>query len=163
MDKKMDFFVPTNDYVFKRIFGHVGNEKITQGLLNAILDIKVEKIELDKNTITEKELYDDKIGILDIKAKIDNSINCDIELQVVDRKNIKKRILFYWSKMYAQNIKEGEDYENLRKSIVILITKFKLHNLKNIEKFHTEWKLREKDFGKIYIVKISIKLIIFIN
>ena len=23
-------FVPTNDYVFKRIFGHVGNEEITK-------------------------------------------------------------------------------------------------------------------------------------
>ena len=28
---------PTNDYVFKRIFGHVGNEKITKGLINSIL------------------------------------------------------------------------------------------------------------------------------
>ena len=29
---------PTNDYVFKRIFGYVGNEEITKVLLNAIID-----------------------------------------------------------------------------------------------------------------------------
>ena len=52
---------------------------------------------LDSNPILEKDLLDDKVGILDIKAKIDNDINCDIELQVVDRKNIEKRILFYFN------------------------------------------------------------------
>ena len=52
--KKLNIFTPTNDYVFKRIFGHVGNEVITQGLLNAILDIKIQKVDLDKNTLTEK-------------------------------------------------------------------------------------------------------------
>lgn len=30
--EKLDSFVPTNDYVFKRIFGRVGNEIITKGL-----------------------------------------------------------------------------------------------------------------------------------
>lgn len=29
--EQSDVFVPTNDYVFKRIFGRVGNEVITKG------------------------------------------------------------------------------------------------------------------------------------
>lgn len=29
-------------------------------------------------------MLDDKVGILDVKVKIDNKINCDIEMQVVD-------------------------------------------------------------------------------
>lgn len=66
-------------------------------------------------------MLDDKVGILDIKAKIDNKINCDIEMQVVDRKNIEKRILFYWSKMYNISGKEGNDYDELEKGTVILI------------------------------------------
>ena len=44
-------------------------------------------------------MLDDKVGILDVKAKINGNINCDIEMQVVDQKNIEKRILFYCSKM----------------------------------------------------------------
>ena len=34
------------DYVFKRIFGHVGNEEITKDFLSSILKEKVSKIEL---------------------------------------------------------------------------------------------------------------------
>ena len=75
-------FVPTNDYVFKRIFDHVGNEEITKGLLNAILDTKVKKINLEGNTILERDLKDDKLGALDIKAVLNNSINCDIEEKI---------------------------------------------------------------------------------
>ena len=98
-------------------------------MLSSILNKKVSDLQLDSNPILEKDLLDDKVGILDIKAKIDNKINCDIELQVVDRKNIEKRILFYWSKMYNMSIKEGEDYNTLEKGIVILISDYELESL----------------------------------
>ena len=49
-------------------------------------------------------MLDDKVGILDIKAKIDNHINCDIEMQIVDKKNIEKRILFYCGKVLNQEM-----------------------------------------------------------
>lgn len=85
--------LPTNDYAFKRIFGKLGNERITQNLLNSILDEKIENVELDCNTILEKDIYDDKIGILDIKAKLNNKFLCNIEMQIANRKNIEKRLL----------------------------------------------------------------------
>ena len=76
----------TNDYVFKRIFGYSGDEEITKVLLRDILQTEVTQIELGKNTITEKDLLDDKVGILDIKASINKNIECDIEMQVVNQK-----------------------------------------------------------------------------
>ena len=79
---------PKNDYTFKRIFGRVGNEKITKSFLEAITKEKITNITLECNPITEKDLFDDKVGILDIKAKLDNNINCNIEMQFVDQKNI---------------------------------------------------------------------------
>lgn len=66
---KSSAIVPTNDYVFKRIFGKVGNEEITKGLLNSILEQEVENVSLEGNTILDKNLLDDKLGVLDIKAK----------------------------------------------------------------------------------------------
>ena len=60
-----EFMVPINDYIFKRIFGYVGNEHITKDLLESILKIKLNSISLDENTILEKDLASDKIGILD--------------------------------------------------------------------------------------------------
>ena len=145
---------PKIDYVFKRIFGYAGNEEITAGLLSSILNKNVSDLKLDSNPILEKDLLDDKLGILDIKAKIDNEINCDIELQVVDRKNIEKRILFYWSKMYNMSIKKGEEYNILEKGIVILISDYELKGLKEIEKYITKWKIREEDYQKIILTDV---------
>lgn len=145
---------PKNDYVFKRIFGHTGNEEITKGLLQSIIPDKIDKIELDSNPITEKDLLDDKVGILDIKAKLNGgNVNCDIEMQVVDRKNIEKRILFYWSKMYVQTLKVGEDYENLKRCIVILITDYDLEKLKEIPEYVTKWKIKEEKYSKLVLTK----------
>lgn len=77
---------PKNDYVFKRIFGYTGNEDITKSLLSSIIPDNIEEITLDCNPITEKDLFDDKVGILDIKAKLNNSTNCNIYEQVEHKK-----------------------------------------------------------------------------
>ncbi len=115
---------------------------------------KVSNLKLDCNSILEKDLLDDKIGILDIKAKINNNINCEIEMQVVDRKDIEKRMLFYWSKMYDSSIREGEDYTKLRKSIAILISDYELENLKEIKKYITKWNIREEEYQKIVLTEV---------
>ena len=140
-----------NDYVFKRVFGHVGNEDITIDLLKSITKETITDIELDANPISEKDMFDDKVGVLDIKAKINGNINCDIEMQVVDRKNIEKRILFYWSKMYTSSIKQGIDYKELKKGIVVLIVDYNLEQLKNISKFMTKWNIQEEENPKIIL------------
>jgi len=147
-------FIPTNDYVFKRIFGHVGNEEITKGLLNSILDTKVKEINLEGNTILERDLIDDKLGILDIKAVLNNTVSCDIEMQVAYEEDIEKRLIYYWSRMFDLNIKKGEDYRALKKCIAIIFIDFDLEQIKNIPKSHTEWKIREKDFSKIVLTEV---------
>ena len=145
---------PKIDYVFKRIFGHTGSEEITKGLITAIIKQPIENITIDCNPITEKDLLDDKVGILDIKAKLNNNINCNIEMQIVDKKNIEKRLLFYWSKMYTSSIKEGMDYEKLEKSIVILISDYNLKSLESIEKYITKWNIREEENPKIILTDV---------
>ena len=152
--EKLNAFLPTNDYVFKKIFGQVGNESITRSFINSILDTKIKSVNLEGNTIMEKDLLDDKLGILDIKAKLDNEIMCDIEMQVLNHKDIDKRILFYWSKLYSSNIKSGQNYNSLKKTISILIANFELENLNEIPKGHTEWKIREKNFSKIVLTNV---------
>ena len=126
--EKFNAVVPTNDYVFKRIFGQIGNESITKSFINSILDTKIQSVNLEGNTILEKDLFDEKVGILDIKAKLDNEILCNIEMQVLNHKSIDKRIMFYWSKLYSSNIKSGQNYNSLKKTISILITNFEMEN-----------------------------------
>ena len=143
--------VPTNDYVFKRLFGHVGNEKITAGLISSIIKEKIETIKINENPITQKDMKDDKVGILDLKAKLNNEIICNVEMQVVQQKDIDRRIMFYWSKTYIEEIKEKQKYSVLPKTIVILIANFELYNLKEIPKFHTKWQIREEEYRKIIL------------
>ena len=72
----------------------------------------------------EKDIYNDKIGILDIKATLDNNIICDIEMQMVNQFGLEQRILFYWSKLYTTSMKKAQNYRSLKKTIVILLTNF---------------------------------------
>ena len=154
---------PKNDYVFKRLFGSVGNETITKNLLSCILQQNITDVQLDCNPILEKNLLDDKVGILDIKAKIDNTTNVDIEMQVTNHKNIEKRILFYLSKMYTKTIKKGQDYSSLEKCVAILITNHNIDIIKNIPKYITKWNIREEEYQKIVLTDVMEIYIIEIN
>ena len=142
---------PTNDYVFHRLFGYARNEEITKGLIGTIVNQNINTIKMDETQITEQNIKDDKIGILDIRARLNNDIVCDVEMQVVKNDNMEKRIMFYWSKLYSQEIHKGEDYDVLHKTIVILIANFKLEKLKEIPKFHTKWQIREEEYRKIIL------------
>ena len=139
---------PKIDYVFKRIFGYVGNEQITANLLSAILDEDIVNVNLDCNTFLQQDIFDDKLGILDVRAKTDNGVEFDIEMQVVKQKSIVKRLLYYWSKMYTKQIKSSENYEKLNKCVIILIADFELDELEDIKKYITKWVIKEKYYGK---------------
>ena len=145
---------PKIDYVFKRIFGYSGNEDITKNFLSSIISDPITEIKLNCNPVTEKDLFDDKIGILDIKAKLNNNINCNIEMQIVDNNNIEKRLLFYWSKMYTSSIKVGNNYTDLEKCIVILISDYNLDNLKTLPEYFTKWNIREEKHSKIILTDV---------
>ena len=136
------------------MFGYTGNEEITKGLLNAILKEKVTEVSLNCNTILERDLYDDKLGILDIRAKVNNQVDINIEMQLVDEKNIEKRIIFYLSKMYTQNLKNSHNYSELNKCISILFIDFELEKLKEIPKYLTKWNIREETYSKIILTDV---------
>lgn len=151
---KKDLLKLTNDYIFKRTFGYKGEEEVTKVFLKDLLEMEIKEIELDQNTITEKEIITDKVGIMDIKAELNNNMECDIEMQVVNQKNIEKRILFYWSKIYSKTIKEGNGYGALKKSVVVLIADFEFDRFKSIEKYLSKWKIREEDYPKIVLTDV---------
>jgi len=145
---------PKNDYVFQRIFGYEGNEEITKGLISSIIDdIEIKSIKLDCKRILERDLKDDKLGILDVRAILGNSMQCEIEMQVIDRKNIEDRILYYWSRLYSKSLKRANDYLKTKKTIIILFTDYELDNLKEIEKYISRWHIREDEYTNYILTK----------
>lgn len=158
--KNVKTLSPKLDVVFQALFGEVGNESITKGFLETILERKIDSIDLSRNPILRREFKDEKLGVLDIIAKLDENEICNIELQIVDKKNIIERILYYWSRLYSRQIKSGEYYKILQKAIVILITDFKLENLEELD-YHSRWKIMEDKQGKKIILtqKLEIDII----
>ena len=153
---------PKNDSVFKRIFRHRGNEEITKQMLQTIIACQIKDIKLYESKILEKDLLDDKLGIVDIYVKLNENVNVDIEMQVAKESNIEKRMLYYWSKLYTKELKAGEDYSKLHKTIAILMANFKISELKEIPKFCTKWQIKEEEYTsviltdalEIYIIEI---------
>lgn len=118
--KEVDMLPLSNDYVFKRIFGKGGNERILKSLLEAILGIEIQKIEI-KNPEIPKEAIDEKLSILDIKAEINDNTIIDIELQVGNTTAIERRLVVYNAKLVAGEIKVSEKYQKAKDIIVICI------------------------------------------
>ena len=152
--------MPTNDFIFKKIFGSAGSEKITTSLLKAILKIDITAIDLDKNPITEKEVLDDKLGVMDIRLEINGNVDCDVEMEMVNRGNIEIRLMRYVSKIFIRGLKVGEKYIKAKDSIAILIANFELDQHKEVKKILTEYEMREKDYGNIVLTdKIKVYIL----
>lgn len=103
-----------NDYVFKRIFSHEGNENILKDFLEAILDIKIQKIEV-QNPELPKNYKEEKKGTLDIKVQLNENTIIDVEMQIEDEENIDSRSTTYLGKLIANQLQVGEVYKKLKK------------------------------------------------
>ena len=147
-----------NDYAFKRIFGTEENPDILQDLLECILDILPENIAglelLDKEF--HKEILTEKLGILDIKLRLKDETIINIEIQNRWRGDFPERSVYYWSKMYNESIKQGQDYTNLPKCITInLIGK----GFNKNKRLHNKYFVMEKDTKEPLFSKLEIHII----
>ena len=141
---------PLNDFIFKKVFGEKGNEDILISFINAVLKRtkkeKIVELEIIDNKQLTKELILDKTGIIDVRAKTSNGENIDIEVQLTDQGNMDKRTLFYWGKMYLENIKQGQDYTSLEKVITINILDFEFLGTETYQSSFHLWEDIEKDY-----------------
>lgn len=143
-EEKKELLKVTNDYVFRKIFGSVGNEEITSDLIEKILDKKYNKIDLSKNPELLPETIEGKGSILDVTIEVEGKENINIEMQVARYKFMTERLLEYWAKKYSDEFKRGDGYEVARRTICILITCFEFEQIKNINNLHTKWNIREE-------------------
>ena len=92
------------------------------------------------------------MGVVDVLAKINNNEFCNIEMQMVDKKNMIKRMLYYWARQYAKGIGIKEDYKELKRTIVVLIANFEFDLLKELG-IHSRWKIIEEERRKIVLTE----------
>ena len=78
----MELLKPTNDYVFKSIFGKKKNSDTLKDLLQAILpNWKIKNVEPRQEVQLETDFITDKVCRLDILATLDDGTKVDIEMQ----------------------------------------------------------------------------------
>jgi len=150
---------PKMDFVFKNIFGSEKHPNILISFLNATLKPKdlITAVEI-KNTDLNKGYIEDKFSRLDVKATTSNNEIINIEIQLKNEYNMIKRSLFYWSKLYSEQLNEGEDYSVLKRTICINILNFKYLKTR---KFHSGYRLKEiysneelTDVAEIHFIEI---------
>ena len=110
-----------NDIIFKAFFGKKGNEEFLIDFLEALLKIKITKIEIQEDVNLEQLSVEEKGGRLDIQAILNDGVIANIEMQVRNNHNMEVRTTFYASKIMSRETSRGEDYRSIKKIILINI------------------------------------------
>ncbi|MBQ9491160.1 MAG: Rpn family recombination-promoting nuclease/putative transposase [Firmicutes bacterium] len=143
----MDYLLPTSDYVFKRIFGDPNNlYDILADFLKAVIpdlhNNELEKIIL-RDTHVLPNIQDDKFCILDVMVELKSGKLIDIEVQVINRKDMEQRTCFYLSHLVSSQLSSGERYKNIKLTIAIIITKYDW--IKDSKSYHNTYKFFDKE------------------
>ena len=144
---------PTVDVCFKEL---MQNPKVRKGMVAAILGKDPREIESTElmPTILQQEYADDKLGILDVRVKLVDGAQIDVEMQNAFFAFWPNRVLFYLGKMYTSQLKEGEGYENLKQCVHVSILNFIHFPDDNI--CFRAISFCEEETGKIYTDKMKI-------
>ena len=61
---------------------------------------------------------------LDLRLKLNTGENINVEMQSLSQKAFLERILFYWARLYTEDLKRGEGYEKLYPAYSLVFTDF---------------------------------------
>lgn len=149
---------PRVDVAFKKIFGVEENKDLLISLINSIVsdEDQVSSVTL-LNPYNPKNFRDDKLSILDIKAEGVDGKRFNIEIQISDEADYDKRALYYWAKLYTEQLKAAEDYSQLAKAIGIHILNFT--SIPDVKKYHNVFHIKEKETGLLYFRDLELHTI----
>jgi predicted transposase/invertase (TIGR01784 family) len=135
---------PRVDFVFKLMIGCLKHTRVTVHFLNALLKLKVPIVSVTiLNPLVGKDRSEDKIIILDVLAKDAVGRVFNIEMQTRIPLSFPNRLLYYDSKNYARQIKDGDGYEKLHPAISIcLVDRCMFDHPADSDRWHHSFRLR---------------------
>jgi predicted transposase/invertase (TIGR01784 family) len=106
---------PTVDFAFKKTFGDPNHRQPLISLLNAILALESPIVDVTiENPFNYQDFLEDKLSILDVKAKDATGSIFNIEMQLTVTAGLVKRVVFYGCELYAGQLSKGDDYHRLQ-------------------------------------------------
>lgn len=123
--KPWDELTFTDDYMFKLIMSKHPN--FIKKLLEIILRVNVREIRLHETEKNFKESYEGHGIRFDLYVEDSQNTMYDIEMQVgyYNSKTLAKRMRFYQGIFDVDSLKAGQEYNSLKKSIIIFLCPFK--------------------------------------
>jgi predicted transposase/invertase (TIGR01784 family) len=137
---------PTVDFVFKKVFGSPENVPVLIGLLNAILKLAHPIVHVEiLNPFSYQEFADDKLVVLDIRARDSAGRWLNIEMQVTLFAGLLQRLVYYACTMYVGQLESGRSYAGLRSAISICLLNKKLFRDDTVP--HHRFRLADPEHG----------------
>ena len=128
-----------NDVIFNYLFSH---KDILKDFLEACLKEKLDILDVMNQFSLKRAYYDQKIGVLDIRVKVNDDKLVDIEMQRGKEKHFVKRILLYTGAFIRGQLEVGDKYEKLKNTVMISIQEHSM--FEGTEDYHTVWKLKDE-------------------
>ncbi len=154
----MEKLSPRIDLVFKKLFGVEENKDLLISLINSIVSEEDQVVDVTiLNPYNAQNFKQDKLSILDIKAQGIDGKRFNIEIQISDEADYDKRALYYWAKLYTEQLKVAQDYSTLSKAIGIHILNFT--SIPQAKNYHNVFHITEKDNGFAYFKDLELHTI----
>ena len=154
----MEKISPRVDLAFKKIFGVEENKDLLISLINSIVDTEDQVSDITLlNPYNPKNFKQDKLSILDVKATNQDGKRFNIEIQISDEADYDKRALYYWAKLYTEQLKVAQDYSALSKAIGIHILNFT--SIPKAKNYHNVFHITEKENGFAYFKDLELHTI----
>lgn len=142
---------PTVDYAFKRVFGCEENKSVLVDLLNAVLldsgQTPIRDVQI-LNPFSLQDAADDRVVILDIKARDKLGRETLIEMQMMSHRAFRERLMFELAVHYSQSLREGEDFVKLKPVIVVCFIDSLL--CPETSDYHSRYELRNPTTGNLF-------------
>ncbi|MCX4269952.1 MAG: Rpn family recombination-promoting nuclease/putative transposase [Lachnospiraceae bacterium] len=152
-----DFLMkPKIDFAFKEI---MADPLSRIGFLSAVLKLDPGEIKETHilNTNLRKLHTDEKQGILDVRILMNDHTEINIEIQLSELKVWAERSLFYLSKIFTEQIHEGQSYDVFKKCVSISILNFTLFPKE--PEFYSCFRIMEEKRHTIYTDKMEFHVI----
>lgn len=151
---------PKVDCVFKALLGSELNRNLLIHFLNAVLQDELSTPIHDvviQNPYSDKEFLDDKLSIVDVKARDEHHRAYQIEIQLLNKQHLKPRMLYNWSDLYCKQLKQSDDYSKLQPTYSIWLMGTKLIDDEHYAhhfKFRDQYENVLQEHGGIWILEI---------
>ena len=159
---KSQCFVPlTEDIAFKAFFKSVQNRPLLIALLNDFLPLSA-GVKIIRADVVDSELLPETVGgkgppgkrgQLDIKAECaqllpsgkERSEIVNVEMQTSSQSFLPERLAFYACKLYAEQLKAGDDPKQLKNVYSLTFTTFNMPQFTNSPNYYHYCDLRERE------------------